>query len=109
MKITPSYFRDTVIKFKPGNEKTEKKDTSVPNITDKVTIGNLNSGKSSTASIFGYSPESIKNEQIKTEMNFESKSDKLERLKNQIATGEYNISSEKVADKMIGTHINDLI
>jgi anti-sigma28 factor (negative regulator of flagellin synthesis) len=41
--------------------------------------------------------------------DFESRADKIQRLKNEINSGAYNIPSEKVAEKLIGSHINDLI
>jgi len=104
MKITPSYFRETVNRLKPAHEKTEKAGVSSPKMTDKVTIGNQAPGKAGFESISGYSPD-----HLKMDSNSESRTDKIQRLKNEIAAGTYNIPSEKVAEKMIGIHINDLI
>ncbi|MCB9493830.1 MAG: flagellar biosynthesis anti-sigma factor FlgM [Desulfobacteraceae bacterium] len=104
MKITSSYFRDTVTRLKPAQEKTEKTGISDQKITDRVTIGAQTPGKTGVESMSGYSPENLK-----MEGSTESRTEKIQRLKNEISSGTYNISSEKVAEKMIGVHINDLI
>lgn len=109
MKITPSYFKDTATRLRPVHEKTEKKEISEQKITDRVTIGNSAQSKSILESASGYSPESIKSETAKTDIENESRADKIARIKNEINSGTYNISSQKVAEKMMGVHINDLI
>ncbi|MDY0362555.1 MAG: flagellar biosynthesis anti-sigma factor FlgM [Desulforegulaceae bacterium] len=109
MKITPSYFNDTVTRFKPVHEKVEKKEISEQKITDRVTIGNSAQSKSALEPMSGYSPDTIRSETAKLDMEHESRADRLARIKNEINSGIYNISSEKVAEKMIGVHINDLI
>ncbi|MGE4518498.1 MAG: flagellar biosynthesis anti-sigma factor FlgM [Desulfobacteraceae bacterium] len=104
MKITGSFFREAVNRLKPAQAKTEKSENTESRITDKVSIGNSPLKKTGFESASVYSPENLK-----MDKDFESRADKIERLKNEISSGSYNISSEKVAEKLIGSHINDLI
>jgi anti-sigma28 factor (negative regulator of flagellin synthesis) len=104
MKITGSFFREAVNKLKPQQQKTEKTENKESKITDKVSIGNSGINKAGSERASVYSPENFK-----MDKDFESRADKIQRLKNEINSGAYNIPSEKVAEKLIGSHINDLI
>ncbi|MDY0131512.1 MAG: flagellar biosynthesis anti-sigma factor FlgM [Desulforegulaceae bacterium] len=104
MKIAGSFLKEAINQLKPEKAKTEKLEKTKSEITDKVSIGNSSERKSELESSPIYSPENLK-----IDRGVESRASKIERLKNEINSGTYNISSGKVAEKILGAHINDLI
>ncbi|MGM0417818.1 MAG: flagellar biosynthesis anti-sigma factor FlgM [Thermodesulfobacteriota bacterium] len=102
MKITGNIFRETLNRIKPEQNKPVKDDQSEVKKQDKVSIRSSESVK--TDEVRGYSPETMR-----TEQESESRADKIARLKEAVNKNTYNVSSEKVADKIAGSHINDII
>lgn len=101
MKISNQTFQEPVAKLKKVQPKVKKDDTSGVQKQDKVSIS---SESNKTAELKGYSPEDFK-----TENKGESRADKIARIKEAVQSNTYNVSSEKVADKIVGAHINEII
>ena len=101
MKISRQIFQDSVTQVKPKQTQPQVKNDEQQSELTKTDKVSLSSSAQKTAEASGYSPENFR-----TEKTAESRNDKIDRIKEAIDSNNYNVSSKKVADKVVGAHIN---
>lgn len=106
MKISGNFFRDAINQVTSRQNKSvkeEQTDQSELLRKDKVSIGSSDNQKPDE--IKAYSPENLRTEKVSAE----SRTEKIARIKEAVEQNTYKVSTEKVAEKLVGTHINDII
>lgn len=103
MKISGNFFRDTINQVTARQNKTIKEDHNELVQKDKVSISSAENNK--VEDVKAYSPENLRTERVSEE----TRTERIARIKEAVENNAYKVASEKVAEKMIGTHINDII
>lgn len=101
MKISGKIFQDAVNRMKPTQKQQPiKNDGQTESVkADKVSI---NSEKA--PEIKGYSPEDLRSEKP-----VKSRAENIARIKEAVNNNTYDVSSQKVAEKLVGIHLNELV
>jgi anti-sigma28 factor (negative regulator of flagellin synthesis) len=103
MKISGQIFQEAVNRVKNpaqvNQQKPEETRSDAP-IQDRVSI----SSENRPAEVQGYSPE-----ELRTDKAAETRNEKVARIKEAVESNNYNVSMEKVAEKITGAHINEII
>jgi len=108
MKITGTPYTNEALKVSSKNvvakvrQNVRDEQPSEMKQSDKVTLGQ--SRRDEAANVWGYSPDSLK-----TDIASAPRAEKIARIKEDIDQGRYEVSSDKVAEKLVGSHIDELV
>ncbi len=101
MKISGNFYKEILNPVKVPQNPSAREEQVNEVKKDRVSISSTDIKKSQE--IKSYSPENMKNEKM------ESRGEKIARLTREINNKTYNVSSDKIAEKLIGSHIDNFI